>query len=439
VDESTRLALLGAEYLTLDYAPTTQQGHKAAENTLQRILAWEASTGGRTNQRRVALLQGFRKAVTAVVSQLAVALDAGRMVHRSKLRASFSGQAISYRNFTAVMDALEGLGEVEHFPGFHNRLWESGAGGLGRASRWRPTATLTAHLRAAGIEPGSAQNHFDTSTEKAPLVLRARKVKKGREQRGDILSIQVTDKTKALADLVDELNEFIQPDRIAGGRCEGFYRVFNAGDHPSFAWNFGGRLYARGEPSYQQLSENKRLQVLIDGESVAEVDVSGSHLTLLYGQHGIPFDATRDPYEVPGIPREVVKAWMVTTLGRNGFPTRWPIERAKELNEAEVGTTHRFPIKLVTPTILQRHPVLVHWPNTEEGYLRLMFLEAEIIIGTMLCLKREHGIPSLPVHDSILVPYRHRNTAASVLSGEFAKRAGVTPKLKIKSARIASG
>jgi hypothetical protein len=435
VDESTRLALLGAKYLSLDCAPTSEHGRKAAEETLQRVLAWELKNGGRTNQRRAALLQGFSKAVTSVLSELALALDAGHMVYRSKLRASFSGQAISYRNFTAVVAALEGLGEVEHTPGFHNRLWESGAGGMGMASRWRPTATLAAYLRAAGIEPGTAQNHFATIGDRTPLVLRATKRKIG-SRRGDSLPIAQTERTRAIAEVVHELNGFITSDRITGADHQGFYRGFNNGDHPAFAWNFGGRLYAWGSQSYQLLSGTERLTRLrIDSEPVAEVDISGSHLTLIYGQHTVPFDHTRDPYDVPSMPRDVVKAWMVTALGRNGFPNRWPNEHAKALNCKEEGTTRRYPIKLVTSAILQRHPVLARWPNTDEGYLRLMFLEAEIIISTMLRLKREHGIPSLPVHDSVLVAHKHRDIAASFLSEEFHKRAGVTPRLKIKSAQ----
>jgi len=432
VDEKTRLALLGAEYLTLDFEPTTDQGRKAAEEALQRVLAWESRCHVRTNKRRAALLQGVRKAVAAVLSQLALALDAGRMVYRSKMEGSFSGSPVSYSNFKAAMNALEGLGEVEHFPGFSNRF--DSRSGQRKASRWRPTPALAEHLRACGIEPGTARAHFATSTPSDLLVVRAMKPKPGQGRCAPVLSIQPTDATLAMSDAVAELNAFITPDRVTGGQHEGFYRVFNAGDHPQFAWNLGGRVYARGEPSYQLLSEDARLRMRIDGEPVAEVDISGSHLTLLYGRHGIPFDPAHDPYDVPGIPRDVVKAWMVTTLGRNGFPSRWPSEHAKTLNQVEEGTTLRYPVKLITSAILQHHPVLARWPNRDEGYLRLMFLEAEIIIGTMLRLKRGHGIPSLPVHDSVLVSHQHRNIAASVLSEEFAKRAGTTPKLKIKSA-----
>ena len=33
-----------------------------------------------------------------------------------------------------------------------------------------------------------------------------------------------------------------------------------------------------------------------------------------------------------------------------------------------------------------------------------MFTESDAIIRTMLILKRQHGVPSLPVYDAIIVP-----------------------------------
>jgi hypothetical protein len=48
----------------------------------------------------------------------------------------------------------------------------------------------------------------------------------------------------------------------------------------------------------------------------------------------------------------------------------------------------------------------------------------------MLILKREHGIPSLPVYDSLIVPVSKAWRAAEVLRGEFQKVTARIAKLK---------
>ena len=50
-----------------------------------------------------------------------------------------------------------------------------------------------------------------------------------------------------------------------------------------------------------------------------------------------------DPYQVPGLPRDVVKQWIVRTLGNGRTPRRWSPETEKDKPEitawsiAEVG------------------------------------------------------------------------------------------------------
>jgi hypothetical protein len=60
-----------------------------------------------------------------------------------------------------------------------------------------------------------------------------------------------------------------------------------------------------------------------------------------------------------------------------------------------------------------------------------MYREGQIIISTMLRLAREHNIPSLPVHDSLIVPASEAVTSKRMLEEEFAKTTGVRPTLKV--------
>jgi hypothetical protein len=63
-----------------------------------------------------------------------------------------------------------------------------------------------------------------------------------------------------------------------------------------------------------------------------------------------------------------------------------------------------------------------------------MFAESEAIIRTMLVLKREHGVPSLPVYDAIIVPVSRLKVAQEVLAEQFRIETGFLPRLDISAA-----
>ena len=61
-----------------------------------------------------------------------------------------------------------------------------------------------------------------------------------------------------------------------------------------------------------------------------------------------------------------------------------------------------------------------------------MFIESEIVIGTMLELMRSYSAPSFPVHDSIIVRKSDAELALDILSQQFSSKTGIRPKLKVK-------
>ena len=67
-----------------------------------------------------------------------------------------------------------------------------------------------------------------------------------------------------------------------------------------------------------------------------------------------------------------------------------------------------YPMKNISEKVLERHPLLARWGGEIRGRVRdwrdLMYLESQAIIGAMLTLMRDHQVPSLPVHDSLVVP-----------------------------------
>jgi hypothetical protein len=113
---------------------------------------------------------------------------------------------------------------------------------------------------------------------------------------------------------------------IRGGSHRGYVRIFNIGDDPGFNWDKGGRLYSLGETSYQRLNREQRARITIDGDSVIELDIRASYLTILFAICGRCAELPPDPYDVPELSRAVVKKWVVATLGSDGHIKRWPSE-----------------------------------------------------------------------------------------------------------------
>jgi hypothetical protein len=195
----------------------------------------------------------------------------------------------------------------------------------------------------------------------------------------------------------------------------------------------GGRLYSQHfTDSYQVMSAEQRLKMTINGEPVAEIDIRASYLTIFLSLHGIQLP-DGDPYELPGLGpehRNAVKQWMVATFGNSRPIVRWPprmLQKSPELKQ------HR--VSIITNAALTKYPALAAWGQplgTEiHSWADLMWMESNVMQSTMLELKRKHQIPSLSVHDSLIVPAHNAETARTLLVEKFQDHRGVTPLLKI--------
>jgi hypothetical protein len=60
-----------------------------------------------------------------------------------------------------------------------------------------------------------------------------------------------------------------------------------------------------------------------------------------------------------------------------------------------------------------------------------MFDESRVIVDTMLWLMREKNIPSLAVHDSLIVAQQHEEMAEKTLRAVYRGHLKVTPLIKI--------
>ena len=206
--------------------------------------------------------------------------------------------------------------------------------------------------------------HFIEALPQRPLVKNAgsKRNPNGTKVRGRPMKIERTGKALELERQVRELNEFIDRFDLRGGSHRGYVRVFNQGDHASFDWNKGGRLYSQGNNSYQRLSQDERLKMTINNQEVCEIDIRASYLTIYHAHFGAPLDNEGDPYALPGMPaeaRSVVKRWFVATFGNDGHLKRWPRETVAEFRQKhgyELGKW--YPVKHIREKALLRFPLL---------------------------------------------------------------------------------
>jgi hypothetical protein len=422
-----------AAYMGLDRKPVTAEARSLCALATRAIENWERRSGTRKRSRRNEKLKAFRHAVAAVTGDLLSAADTDpcRWLFRSVSPNDFTGGAVSHRTFGRIVEAMRALDLIEVRRGYYSRDEETWR--HGRSTRFRSTSVLLDLAAACGIALGEAGRHFGQMLPRHPLVLKASSKRRNQHKlAGRSRRFEATEQTRRLEGEVHELNEFIAGHDLQGGTSWGYRRIFNCGDLPGFAWDKGGRLYSQGEESYQRLSKEERLGMRIEGEPVAEIDITASFLTILYARRGLALDASRDPYGIPGVPRKVVKAWVTMTLGHHAFHRRWPSEIAARFLEEhgqKLGVAH--PIRAVQRAVLAAHPVLADWPEQEMTCFDLMFVESEAIVATMLRLKREMGIVSLSVHDSLIVPWRHRDVAIAMLKEEYQRVVGVEPALRV--------
>jgi hypothetical protein len=403
--------------------------------------------------RQVKTKEDYEAAVAAFLADLLSVGGSGRdtdWIRVSLNKGDFTDRPVSSRQFANVRKAWSAEGLVDTKPGFSRRsafevaegfTFEGKPGaGQGKLTRFRATEKLLGICVEHGITPENVHEHFlvEYAMPKELVQLTSPPAE-----------TPTTELTERLRSDVAELNEFIagfelQPPSI---KHLGWVRMFQKSDHKDFRWDKGGRLYSR-PPTENYQSENKktRIAMTINGEPVAEVDIGASYLSIFYALCGQQIDTDRDAYrDILGstdFDREVTKCFISASFGSRGLVKRWSPKTKAGFEKAMrkkglppfVIDPEKYPVKLVRQNVLERHPVLERWGTKIEGrvwdWADLMFIESEVIISTMLVLKRDHGIPSLPVHDSLIVPVSKVWRASEILRSQFQRLTGRIVRLK---------
>jgi hypothetical protein len=410
----------------------SEHGAKAVYSLAEKAIA-------RGSGRRP--LANHLKVLGAIVADLlkGAAYNPHRACFRPMGAGEFTRMDIGYHSFRFILDRLAAASLVQIEPGFLDPVTLKG-----RVTRISATETLLSELAAFGITPADWRSHFTqragTTLVATPIQRRAGSTRNRKfdKLRGKRLPVDWNDpRVIALAAEVTTINEFLTKQTYEGIVFDGLFRGFNNGDDEDFAWDKGGRLYAVGG-GYQSIKKHERKLIRINGEATVEVDISASHLTILHGLMMVELPQGKDPYAIPGLDRGPVKRFVTATMGNGKIPIRWPADAATEYAKAfqkspRQGYTGNllkdYPIRTVRDRVLTEIPLLNEIASCSYGWAELQYAESNILIDAMKFLMEE-GIPSLPIHDSLIVPHSYKSKATKAISDSFYQSLGIEPLIK---------
>jgi hypothetical protein len=395
-------------YAALLSRPRTEAAQALVSQVFGEFAAWQYQTGKCVRKFRVKSGETYHDAIERFVGDLLRARgnseSSGRIYHAMGAT-TFDDVPVNYDVFKGMLTGLVGLGLVGFDKG---RIVYRKAGERTvldrRATAFWATDRLVKLAEHFGAHMENIRDHFKPEPPHNPLVLRGPGERSGRKKiKGPIIKYKHDKHTRKLEADIKELNTFLAGCEITGGEHEGYTRNFN-----NASWRKGGRLYSIGG-GYQQMSPpEKCLEMTINGEAVAEIDIKASHLTIYHAKLKAPLSRDSDPYERLGPDnRTIAKLWTVASFGNSAPATKWPPEMAKDYKKdtgkdlAKVAKA-----RAIKAMMLEAFPALrkLEQFRGKDIWGGLQYIEAEAVFNTMLILMREHGIPSLSMHDGIIVP-----------------------------------
>jgi hypothetical protein len=163
---------------------------------------------------------------------------------------------------------------------------------------------------------------------------------------------------------------------IRGAGISGYRRLFHEGDVEGFDFQRGGHIYGVGDYNYQNIKKSERPNLKIDGEPIVEIDINAPYLSILHGISGYPLPERDDLYDIGGIDRTIIKAWISSTTGHYSIHTRWPKSAIQEMRGVGIEKPKEMTITSLQPVNLDCFPMLADWPSGRVTLADLMFNES---------------------------------------------------------------
>jgi hypothetical protein len=360
-----REPLSNAPLATLRATPASPQAFALMSDLAKRYPRPQGAKGKAYARHKT--LVDYAHAVGAFAADLlAAATERNRSegwVRCSHNKSDYTGQYVSWAMFNGVRKAWLEAKLIEHKPGYPGMLAFGNPGPTsGKLTRYRATSTLLQISAGRGITPANVLEHFKFEFEMPSELIRLTKP-----------SVRTPD-TPKVAELrsdVAELNAFFAKQTLTPPTIKhlGWIRIFH-GYTERYRWNKGGRLYSQpqGPACYQSQPEATRLEMRINGESVIEIDLSSSYLTIFYALCGEQLDTTQDAYAgilgPTSLDRHVAKFWINASFGNTKLFSKWSKEvmQSLEAQLAKKGLSgfdpKLYPMRKIKEKILERHPLL---------------------------------------------------------------------------------
>jgi hypothetical protein len=239
---------------------------------------------------------------------------------------------------------------------------------------------------------------------------------------GELVEYTDTEETNTLRQQMQTINTWLDQAEVEctdpainlDDRC--LKRIFNNADFAQ-----GGRLYGG---FWQRMKHAERLEsILLDDDSIVELDYGQMGLLLLYGLEGATPPAG-DLYDLSeyGIPvscRSGIKKVIQAAINASKPLKRMPKGARKTI-------PNRISLAVVLAAVGKRHPLIAHRFGAGVGML-LMRKEADILVDVLVSLK-DRNITALPIHDAVLVNGNHETEAKDVMIRVFREHVGLTPR-----------
>lgn len=425
-------------YADLRSKARTPAAHQLVARIRDDLEELERQGGKRARKRReksgAKLLEAIERFVGDLLRVRADTI-APALIYRSIGKSSFDHEPVKYDVFTKALQGLKELELVGHRKGQtrYRKAFGASVPLHGRAARFWATGKLLGLAEHYGIRSDNVGEHFALGPPTSPLVLKDYATGRGKnKESGRKVKYEHTTETRRLEADIRELNDFWVPFELEGGEHNGYIRVFN-----NRSWDKGGRLYSAGSHSHQQMADTERLDMTINGEPVSEIDIKASYLTIYHTMVGEPLKGSGDPYVQAGVvDRSIAKLWTVASFGSSKPAVQWPPDMAKKYKK-ETGKTlgEQAKARDVGRKMLDAFPALKKLEGHSDIWADLQFREAEAVIGTMMILMRRHHVPSLSMHDGIIVPRSKADLAKATLASEFRRVVGTTPILTVDPER----
>jgi len=397
-------------WATFNRIPTSGAAKNWIDRLVEQTLEHEAKHHPRPRERKQKDLVSFKAAIGAFAADLLYHNRNEKsqgFMYRPFDRVELSFTLVSGTSFGKLITYWTELGWMERTG--HIKSTDDWEGheidGYSKARRYRGTQAFLDGAQSFQLTPTSVSNDFEASHRHATLVqLRASKKNSFKTaKRGKTVRAKGPQFDAQLATMRN-LNQLMQNHAYSLTEPPMIRRMFNCVDREGFDFDLGGRFYGSSGDNWMEMSKEERKLITVDGQPTYEIDVSASHLSILYALSGKPIPSDYDLYGISEYPREIVKQVIVAAIGSGKLPTRWPV-KFNEDYEKKHGRrpSSDYKLKEVVAAVVKRHPILKTLKKDHLDWANLQYEESECFLAAMLDLHENHGIASLPIHDSLIV------------------------------------